>query len=251
MSDFIQLIRPWDFLDIFLVSLILYRLLLLVKGTRAAQMLLGLILLLAASLLSSRLNLYTLDWLIQSFWAQIVLAVIILFQPEIRRALAQMGGSRLFPAVSRLAGFKSLEELVRASVALSKRGIGALMIIEREISLSDLIEVGTPMDAKVSRELLLSIFHPTSPIHDGAVIIRGNRIVAAGCFLPLPLTTKLSKTLGTRHRAGVGLTDETDAVGIVISEETGEISVAMDGGLQKNLEMDDLRELLNALFAKK
>ncbi len=125
------------------------------------------------------------------------------------------------------------------------------MIIEREISLADLIEVGTPMDAKVSRELLLSIFHPTSPIHDGAVIIRGNRIVAAGCFLPLPLTTKLSKTLGTRHRAGVGLTDETDAVGIVISEENGEISVAMDGGLQKDLEMDDLRELLSALFAKK
>jgi len=252
VSEVIRLIRwPGDLVDVFLVSLVVYRLLRLIKGTRAAQMLLGLGLLLVASLLANRLNLYTMDWLIQSFWAQIVLAVIILFQPEIRRALAHMGGTRLLPNVSRFEEFKSLEELVKATVALARRKIGALMIIERETNLDDLIEVGTAMDAKVSRELLLSIFHTTSPIHDGAVIIRKNRIVAAGCFLPLPLTTTLSKTLGTRHRAAVGLTMESDAVGIVVSEETGEISVAMDGGLQKGLEMDDLRELLSTLFGRK
>jgi len=252
MTDAIRFIRwPWDLIDIVLVSLVVYRVLRLIKGTRTAQMLLGLGLLLVASLLANRLNLYTIDWLIQSFWAQIVLAVIILFQPEIRRALAHMGGTRFFPNVSRFEEFKSLEELVRGTVALARRKIGALMIVERETNLDDLIEVGTAMDAKVSRELLLSIFHTTSPIHDGAVIIRKNRIVAAGCFLPLPLTTTLSKTLGTRHRAAVGLTMESDAVGIVVSEETGEISVAMDGGLQKGLEMDDLRELLSTLFGRK
>jgi len=250
LIDLIRLVRPWDLLDIFLVSLVLYRVLLLIKGTRAAQMLIGLVLLLAASLLSRHLHLNTMDWLIQSFWAQIVLAVIILFQPEIRRALAQMGGTRFFPGPTRLEEFKSLEELVKGSVALSNRRIGALLVIERETNLDDLIEVGTPMDAKVSRELLLAIFHTTSPIHDGAVILRGNRIVAAGCFLPLVLSTALSKTLGTRHRAAVGLTVETDAVAIVVSEETGEISVAMEGGLQKGLDMDALRELLNTLFAK-
>lgn len=249
MTNFIRLIRLGDIVDIVLVSFLFYRLLLLIKGTRAAQMLIGLVLLLVASLVSRWLNLYTMDWIIQSFWAQIVLAVIILFQPEIRRALAQMGGTRIFPGTSRLEEFKSLEEMVKASVALSNRRIGALMVIERETNLDDLIEVGTAMDAKVSRELLLSIFHVTSPIHDGAVIIRGNRIIAAGCFLPLVLSTALSKTLGTRHRAAVGLTVETDAVAIVVSEETGEISVAMDGGLQKGLDMDDLRELLNALFS--
>jgi diadenylate cyclase len=251
LPEFIRLFRITDILDIFLVSIVFYRLLLLIKGTRAARMLLGLGLLLAALLLSRKLNLYTLDWLIQSFWTQIVLAVIILFQPEIRRALAQVGGTKFFSPVAMLEGFKSLEELVKASVALSHRQIGALMVIEREVNLSDLIEVGTPMDAKVSPELLLSIFHTTSPIHDGAVIVRGNRIIAAGCFLPLPISANLSKSLGTRHRAAVGLTEETDAICIVVSEESGEISVAMDGGLQKGLAMDDLRELLNTIFVVK
>ncbi|MBI5141292.1 MAG: TIGR00159 family protein [Nitrospirae bacterium] len=251
MPEFIRLFRITDILDILLVSIVFYRLLLLIKGTRAARMLLGLGLLLAALLLSRKLSLYTLDWLIQSFWTQIVLAVIILFQPEIRRALAQVGGTKFFSPVTRLEGFKSLEELVKASVALSHRQIGALMVIEREVNLSDLIEVGTPMDAKVSPELLLSIFHTTSPIHDGAVIVRGNRIIAAGCFLPLPISANLSKSLGTRHRAAVGLTEETDAICIVVSEESGEISVAMDGGLQKGLAMDDLRELLNTIFVAK
>jgi len=240
-----------DVLDILLVSVIVYRLLLIIKGTKAAQMLIGLGVLLIASLLSRYLELYTVDWLIQSFWAQAVIALIILFQPEIRRALAQMGEAQFFPSFTSAEELKSLEEIVRAAVALANRKIGALIVIERETSLKDFVEVGTPLDAKVSKELLMSIFHPASPIHDGAVVIKGNRIVAAGCFLPITLSPEVSRALGTRHRAGLGLAEETDAVVIVISEETGIISLAISGKLETNLDMGKLRNVLTDLFTTK
>ncbi len=239
-----------DVLDILLVSVIVYRLLLIIKGTKAAQMLIGLGVLLIASLLSRYLELYTVDWLIQSFWAQAVIALIILFQPEIRRALAQMGEAQFLQFTS-AEELKSLEEIVRAAVALANRNIGALIVIERDTSLKDFVEVGTPLDAKVSKELLMSIFHPASPIHDGAVVIKGNRIVAAGCFLPITLSPEVSRALGTRHRAGLGLAEETDAVVIVVSEETGMISLAMKGKLETNLDMGKLRNVLTDLFTKK
>lgn len=237
-----------DFLDIALMSLVLYRLLLILKGTKAVQMLIGLGILLLASVASRYLELYTIDWLVQSFWAQIVIAIIVLFQPEIRRALAHIGEAQ-FLTFTKAEELKSLEEIVRASVSLANKKIGALIVIERDTSLKDFIEVGTPLDAKVSRELLASIFHPTSPIHDGAVIIKGNRIAAAGCFLPITLSSELSKALGTRHRAGVGLTEETDAVAIIVSEETGFISMAMDGRLETKLDMGTMRELLTDMFS--
>jgi diadenylate cyclase len=240
-----------DVLDILLVSVIVYRLLLIIKGTKAAQMLIGLGVLLIASLLSRYLELYTVDWLIQSFWAQAVIALIILFQPEIRRALAQMGEAQFFPSFTSAEELKSLEEIVRAAVALANRKIGALIVIERETSLKDFVEVGTPLDAKVSKELLMSIFHPASPIHDGAVVIKGNRIVAAGCFLPITLSPEVSRALGTRHRAGLGLAEETDAVVIVVSEETGIISLAISGKLETNLDMGKLRNVLTDLFTTK
>jgi len=240
-----------DVLDILLVSVIVYRLLLIIKGTKAAQMLIGLGVLLIASLLSRYLELYTVDWLIQSFWAQAVIALIILFQPEIRRALAQMGEAQFFPSFTSAEELKSLEEIVRAAVALANRKIGALIVIERETSLKDFVEVGTPLDAKVSKELLMSIFHPASPIHDGAVVIKGNRIVAAGCFLPITLSPEVSRALGTRHRAGLGLAEETDAVVIVVSEETGMISLAISGKLETNLDMGKLRNVLTDLFTTK
>jgi diadenylate cyclase len=241
-----------DVLDILLVSVIVYRLLLIIKGTKAAQMLIGLGVLLIASLLSRYLELYTVDWLIQSFWAQAVIALIILFQPEIRRALAQMGEAQQFlPSFTSAEELKSLEEIVRAAVALANRKTGALIVIERDTSLKDFVEVGTPLDAKVSKELLMSIFHPASPIHDGAVVIKGNRIVAAGCFLPITLSPEVSRALGTRHRAGLGLAEETDAVVIVVSEETGMISLAMNGKLETNLDMGKLRNVLTDLFTKK
>ncbi len=251
----LELIRQhrWilDLLDITLMSLILYRLLLLVKGTKAAQMLIGLGILLLASLASRYLELYTIDWLVQSFWAQIVIAIIVLFQPEIRRALAHMGEAQFLSSLTAAEELKSHEEIVRAAVSLSNRKIGALIVIERETSLKDFIEVGTPLEAKVSRELLLSIFHPTSPIHDGAVIIKGNRVAAAGCFLPITLSSELSKALGTRHRAALGLTEETDAVAIVVSEETGFISLAIGDRLETRLDMGTLRDMLTDLFAMK
>lgn len=248
----IELLRQnrWilNFLDIALMSVVLYRLLLILKGTKAVQMLIGLGILLLASVASRYLELYTIDWLVQSFWAQIVIAIIVLFQPEIRRALAHIGEAQ-FLTFTKAEELKSLEEIVRAAISLANKKIGALIVIERETSLKDFIEVGTPLDARVSRELLASIFHPTSPIHDGAVIIKGNRIAAAGCFLPITLSSELSKSLGTRHRAGIGLTEETDAVAIIVSEETGFISMAMDGRLETKLDMGTMRDILTDIFS--
>lgn len=246
--EILKQLRWQDILDILLVAVILYRGLLLIKGTKAAQMLVGLGVLLLAFLFSGYLQLYTIDWLIQSMWAQIVLALIILFQPEIRKALAQMGEAR-FLSFSSAEGSRSVEEILRASVSLSNRKVGALIVIERETSLNDFIEMATILDAKVSHELLLSVFNPASPIHDGAVIIRGNRVIAAGCFLPLTLSSGLSRALGTRHRAGIGLTEETDAVVIIISEETGSIGLAVGGKLQKDMDMNSLRDFLTENFA--
>ena len=249
--EILRQLRWQDLVDIILMSIIIYRLLLIIKGTRAAQMLIGLGVLLLASLLSSYFELYTIEWLIQSFWAQIVIAIIIIFQPEIRRALAQMGETQFLHTLTSAEELKSLEEIVRAAIALSNRKIGALIAIERDTSLKDFVEVGTPLDAKVSKEILLSLFHPTSPIHDGAVVIRGNRIVAAGCFLPITMSPEISRSLGTRHRAGLGLTEETDAVVIIISEETGEVSMAINGKLETHLDMGTLRNVLTDLFTKK
>jgi diadenylate cyclase len=229
--EILKHIRWQDILDILLVAVILYWLLLLMKGTKAAKILIGLILLFIAFLLSGYIGLYTMDWLIQSFWAQIVLVLVILFQPEIRRALAQMGEASFLPSRTSAEELKSLEEIVKASVALSNRKIGALIVIERNTSLKDFIEL-----------------HPTSPIHDGAVVIRGNRIVSAGCFLPLSLSSELSKTVGTRHRAAIGLSEETDAVVIIVSEETGSISTVIGNRLEKNVDRGSLRDFLTDIF---
>ena len=239
-----------DILDITLMSLILYRLLLIVKGTKAAQMMIGLAVLLIASLASRYLELFTIDWLVQSFWAQIVIAMIVLFQPEIRRALAHIGEAQFLNFAS-AEELKSLEEIVRAAVSLANRKIGALIVVERDTSLKDFVEIGTNLDARVSKELLLSIFHPTSPIHDGAVIIKGNRVAAAGCFLPITLSSELSKSLGTRHRAGIGLTEETDALAIIVSEETGLISVGLGGKIEEKMDMGSLRDMLTDIFTVK
>ena len=251
MIEFIRQIRWQDLVDVILMSIIIYRLLLIIKGTKAAHMLIGLGLLLMASLLSRYFELYTIDWMIQSFWAQIVIAIIILFQPEIRRALAQMGEANIFRNLTSAEELKSLDEIVRATVALANKKIGALIAIERDTSLKDFVEMGTPLDAKVTKEILMSIFHPTSPIHDGAVVIKGNRIVAAGCFLPITMGPEISKSLGTRHRAGLGLSEETDAVIVVVSEETGVVSMAIHGKLDTYLDMGTLRDILTDLFTAK
>jgi diadenylate cyclase len=251
MTELLRQLSWRDVLDIALVSLILYRVLLLIRGTKAAKMLIGLLLLLVASVISRLLPLYTMDWLLQTFWAYIVIAVIVIFQPEIRRALAKMGEASFLPAFTSAEELKSLEEIVRASISLANRKIGALIVIQRDTKLKDFVELGTPLDARVSKELLMSIFHPSSPIHDGAVVIRGNRVIAAGCFLPIAPTTRISKALGTRHRAALGLTEETDAVVIVVSEETGQISMSVDGRLETHLDMGTLRDMLTDMFTEK
>ncbi|MEN2994038.1 MAG: diadenylate cyclase CdaA [Thermodesulfovibrio sp.] len=248
MEKFFEQLRWQDLIDITIVSFIIYKIFILVKGTRAARMLIGVGVLLTTSLISRFFELYTLDWLIQSFWTQIVIILIILFQPEIRKALAQMGESPLFHRFSSAGEMKTIEEIVKASQTLANKKIGSLIVFERDVSLSEYIEIGVPLDAKVTKELLVSIFHPTSPIHDGAVIIKGNRILAAGCFLPIKLGADLSKTYGTRHRAALGITEETDAVAVIISEETGSISLAFNGKLESNLDMEKLRQRLTNLF---
>jgi diadenylate cyclase len=162
-----------------------------------------------------------------------------------------MGETRFLHTLTPAEELKSLEEIVRATIALANRKIGALIAIERETSLRDFIEIGVSLDARVSKEILLSIFHPTSPIHDGAVVIKGNRIVAAGCFLPITMSPDISKALGTRHRAAMGLSEETDAVILIVSEETGAISMAIQGKLETHLDMGTLRDTLTDLFSVK
>jgi diadenylate cyclase len=239
-----------DTADIALVYYLFYRLLLLIKGTRAFQMLIGIGLIVLVLIASQAFEFYTLDWLIHSFWSQIVLAVVILFQPEIRRTLARVGEGHLFRSMSSVESSKFIEETVKAAVSMANKRIGALIVLERDTDLTTIVEMGTELDAKVTKEILVSIFLPYSPIHDGAAIIRNGRIVAAGCFLPLTLSSNLSKTLGTRHRAAFGLTEESDAVVVVVSEETGEISVVRNGAVEHNADAPALRKTLSEIFVK-
>ncbi len=239
---------PQDLVDILLVSFIFYRVLLIIRGTRALRMVFGIGLLLLALVASKELGLYTLDWMVTSFWSQIVLALIILFAPEIRRALAQFGRNPFTRMMSVVAESKTIDEVVRAAVAMSGKRMGGIIVIERETDLGDIVEVGTQLDAVVSRNMLLAIFHPTSPIHDGAAILHQGRILAAGCFLPLALRVS-DPSLGTRHRAAIGLTEETDAVVVVISEETGTIALAAGGRISRGLESTELRKKLAALLS--
>lgn len=248
MLEAIKDIRMWDVLDILIVSFILYRVFLLIKGTRAVQMVFGLGVLLLALIFSRWAGLFTLNWLVQSFMSQVVLVILVLFQPELRRALAHMGQNTLFSSLSPIESSKFLDEIVKAAVSLANRRIGALIVLERETDLRNIIDMGTPLEARVSKELLLSIFHPTSPLHDGAVVVQEGRIAAAGCFLPLSMSPAVAKELGTRHRAAIGLTEETDAVVIVVSEETGTISMVQGGKLDRDLDAVTLRRALTGIF---
>ncbi len=250
ITGILSQVRPQDIIDILIVAFIIYHILLLIKGTKAVQMLTGLGILLLALLISNWAGLYTIDWIVQTFWAQIVIVIVVLFQPELRRALAHIGEKSFFYSLSPVEESRFMEEIVKASISLANKRIGALLVLERETDLRNFTEMGTELDAKVSREVILSVFHPNSPIHDGAVIIRGNRIIAAGCFLPLSLSSERTRTLGTRHRAALGITEETDAVVIIVSEETGTISLAKGGKIVKDLDILSLREEISKVFAK-
>lgn len=241
--------RLLDLLDMVVVWFVIYRVLLLIKRTRAVQMLSGLGIIAIAYISSIWLDLYTLNWLLEKFFSNLFIIIVVLFQHEIRRGLAHIGRNPFFTSVSADEETLVVDEIVKASVQLAQKKIGALIVIEREIGLEDYVEVGTRIDSTVNAELINSIFNPTSPIHDGALIIRGGRISAAGCFLPLTKNPSIDRNMGTRHRAAFGLTEETDAVVIVVSEENMQVSLVMGGQITSDLDMPTLRKALYNLFS--
>lgn len=255
MSEWLQtaLQRPpiewWDVLDVAIVAVFFYQLLLLIRGTRAVQMAVGAGFVTAMFFLSRYLELEAVNWLIRNAAGYVVFAVIVLFQADIRRALAHFGRAPFLRYFSRQPGAEdAIEELVVAVGNLSSHRIGALIVIERQIGLRNYIEGGIPLDAVITYDLLASIFQTTSPLHDGAVIVQGDRIAAAACFLPLSVNQKVSRQLGTRHRAALGLTEENDALAVVVSEETGVVSLAINGRLERELTPDTLRVRLTTLL---
>uniref|UniRef100_A0A832LVX9 Diadenylate cyclase n=1 Tax=Caldimicrobium thiodismutans TaxID=1653476 RepID=A0A832LVX9_9BACT len=246
ITDFFKAFRPNDALDILIVGFIIYRILLLIQGTRAFQMLAGLIILLFLYFFSEILQLLTLNWLLQTFLSSILILIIIIFQDDIRRALAQIG---TVPFTKLQAEYSfGIEEVVKAVSLMAEKKIGALIVFEREISLKDYLEGSIALDSKISEELLLSIFNPKSPLHDGAVIISEGKILAAGVVLPLSTNPDIAKDLGTRHRAALGITEITDAVAVVVSEERGQISLAVGGKITRDITPATLRKILSQLL---
>jgi diadenylate cyclase len=237
-----------DVADIALVAFVFYHVLLLVRGTRAAQMFFGLAVLMVTSVAGSMLGLDGLNWIVSNLKTVWVIAFVILFQPELRRALASLGAHRVLRNFIRTDGAEPIGEIVNAVARLAEQGLGALIVLEREAELRHYEETGTRIESRVTSELLETIFTPPTPLHDGAVIVRGNQLVAAGCILPLTSNPRLASTLGTRHRAALGIAEETDAVVIVVSEETRTISLAMDGRLRLRLDPLTLRTELAGIF---
>ena len=235
-----------DTLDIVAVALLIYGVLLLIKGTRAAQMSLGLLTIAFVWLIAEWLEFATLGFILDNFAPWTVLIVIVIFQADIRRALTRMG--RGFLSASPRQAVEAIEEIVRACQALGQRRVGALLVLERDISLQDHLELGTGLDAQLSGDLLISLFLPYSPLHDGAVVLRENRIAAARCILPLGLGKDVPSSLGTRHRAAIGITDETDAIAIVVSEETGRIALVSAGEILEDLDGPRLRQAMLRLI---
>jgi diadenylate cyclase len=241
--------RHWrDLLDVLILSGLFYYLFRFIRGTRAAQMFVGLVIILLLSLLAGALQLNGLNWLISSLKTVWVLAFLILFQPELRKALTSLGGGRMFRSFTRTGESSILGELVRAVETLSEKGIGALIVVERNVGLKNIVETGTALEAKVSAELLVTIFTPPTPLHDGAVVISGDQLVAAGCILPLSQNPRLAYALGTRHRAALGMSEESDAIVLVVSEESSQISIAEGGRLLPHLDEGTLRSTLATLF---
>ncbi|MDD4237232.1 MAG: diadenylate cyclase CdaA [Desulfotomaculaceae bacterium] len=240
-------------IDIAIVAFVMYRIMLLIKGTRAVQLIKGLIVLLVLTAFSSFFNLNTANWLLKQAMTALVVALPVVFQPELRRALEKLGRGRFLSTTTMTHGEtdppKVIAEISRSSTLLSKNKMGALMVLERETGLEEYIDTGVKIDGMVSAEFLVNIFIPKTPLHDGAVIIRGERVAAAACFLPLSENPSLTSDLGSRHRAGIGITEHSDAVAVIVSEETGSVALAVDGVLTRYLDeaslMDRLSSLLN------
>ena len=237
-----------DVLDIAIVTVVIYEVLKLIRGTRAAQMVVGAGLMVGLLFLSQVAHLETVNWLIRNVVGYIVFAAIVLFQSDIRRALAHFGRAPFFRLLAKgRAAEEAIEEIAVAAGMLSKDKVGAIIAIEREIGLRNYIEGGIPLDAKLSYDLLVTIFNKESHLHDGAVIVHDDRIAAAACFLPLTVNPRLSRELGSRHSAAIGLTEENDSVAVVVSEESGTISLVLDGNIERGLSPDLLRSRLRRL----
>lgn len=259
---FLQILYSYSILDIVraiidiaIVAFVLYRLIILIRGTRAVQLIKGIGVLIGVSFLADILKLKTIDWILVQARLALIVALPIVFQPELRRALEQIGRGKFFARPLTFLGEEDMSrlinEVVRATQVLVKLQYGALIVIERETGINDYIETGVSMDSVVSAELLINLFVPNTPLHDGAAILRGDRVAAAGCFLPLSDNPYLSKQLGTRHRAALGISENSDAVALVVSEETGTVSIAQDGKLLRFLDEKKLKEILEeALLIK-
>jgi diadenylate cyclase len=235
----------WVALDVFLVAVLIYQVLVMIRGTRAAPMLVGLVVVAVTFYLARSQKLATLNWVVSHLLPYVVFALIVVFQSEIRHMLADLG-RRLSFLRGADAGGDSYDDIVLAANLFSQHQTGALIVIEREIGLRTHIESGVPLDARLSYDLLATIFRPSAPLHDGAVIVQKDRIAAAACFLPLSMNPLLSTQLGTRHRAGIGITEETDAIAVICSEETGAISLAIGGTIERDLTVDQLRARLSS-----
>ncbi len=234
-----------DAIDIAIVSFLLYHLFALMRGTRAVHMFFGLIVLFILSVVAQWMNLIAVNWLISSLRTAWVIAFVIIFQPELRRALSMLGQNRLLSRFVTMRQSRVIPEIVKAVNEMAEKKVGALIVIEKDMGLKNYVETGTPVDARVSAELIETIFTRPSPLHDGAVVIQNDRVVAAGCTLPLSQDQRLAQSMGMRHRAALGLCEETDALVIVVSEESGGVSYAEDGKLYRKI---DLTTLKNELF---
>lgn len=237
-----------EIIDILLVAYVIYKLITLIKGTRAVQLLKGMMVIVVAWLLSSFFGLRTLSWLMSQAMTYGVLAILIIFQPELRRALEQLGRGTLFSRTSNQEEelvTQVIEEINKSVQYMAKRRIGSLIVLERETGLSDYMETGTSIQGELSSELIINIFIPNTPLHDGAIIIRKNQIMAAGCYLPLSENPFISKELGTRHRAALGISELTDALAIIVSEETGQVALAKNGEVHRKLSEEELVDLLD------
>ncbi|MUT67997.1 diadenylate cyclase CdaA [Paenibacillus sp. NEAU-GSW1] len=232
-----------DIIDIGIVSFIIYKLIMIVRGTRAVQLLKGILVLVATWAISTWFNLYTLKWLMNQMFTFGVVSVLIIFQPELRRALEQLGRGKLFARTSSIEKdviSDMIDAVMRSVLFMSKRKIGALIVFERTTGINEMIESGIMMESKITSELLSNIFTPNTPLHDGAVIIRSNQIMAAGCYLPLSENPFISKELGTRHRAAIGVSEVSDAIAVIVSEETGQVSLALNGMIVRDINEESL-----------
>ncbi len=252
MTEVIAQLRWQDGLDIGIITFLVYRLLQILRGSRAMQMVAGLAVIMLAYVVSRALGLFTLNWILDNFLGSIILVIIVIFQSDIRRALTQVGAAPLFGTAERMVESREsiIDEVAQAAMMLAEKKVGGLVVLEREVGLNEYMEIGTRLDARVSRELIVSVFLPHSPIHDGALVVQKGRVTAVRCLLPLSANPNLRKTWGTRHRAALGVTEETDAVAVVISEQEGTVSLVVSGNVTENVNDIRLRGALRGLLRR-